>query len=198
MKDLSTNKIAGSRWTSLSFFILIIVAGIVIGSVIEKPLFGYKWTCFLYNTVFEKSFATVDIKNTFIILLFYVCISFIVGSSAIGQPFAYALLMNSGTVVGACAFSMYKLYGKKAVLPIIMTVLPKVAAISVITVLAVRAALKSSAALLCVYRCGDVRDGRELDFRLYCIRFIVLVFLSLIFSAAVGAFDFLYLKMCRL
>ena len=79
-----------------------------------------------------------------------------------------------------------------------MTVLPKAAVIFVISALAVRSALKSSAALFCAYRDGDIRDSRELDLMLYCIRFIVLILLALVFSAAVGVFDFLYLKLFRL
>ena len=198
MKNMGTN--AGTRciWTSLPFFISIIITGIVIGSVAEKPLFEFDWARFGYNVPFENVFAAADIKNTFIISALYVCIAFIAGFSAIGQPLAYFLLLNSGTAAGSCIFTMYKLCGKSAVLPLILTVLPKAAVIFVITALAVRSALKNSVALFCAYRDGDIRDSRELDLRLYCIRFIVLILLALVFSAAVGVFDFLYLKLFRL
>ena len=195
MKYISTNSEKRSKWTSLSFFILIIIAGIIIGSVMQKPLFECRFTHFM--TV-ESCSAAADIKNTFFISLFYISGAFIVGSSAIGQPLAYSLLLNCGTAVGSCTFLIYKLYGKSAVIPVTMTVLPKAAAISAVTVLAVRAALRSSAALFCAYRDGDVRDSRELDIKLYCTRSVVLILLSLFFSAAAGAFDFLYLRMCRL
>ena len=198
MKNMGTNAETHCIWTSLPFFISVIITGIVIGSVAEKPLFEFEWARFGYTVYSERFFAAADIKNTFIISVLCVCIAFIAGFSAIGQPLAYFLLLNGGTAVGSCIFTMYKLYGKSAVLPLIMTVLPKAAVIFVITVLAVRSALKSSAALFCVYRDSDIRDSRELDLRLYCIRFIVLMLLALVFSAAVGVFDFLYLKLFRL
>ena len=198
MKNMGTN--AGTRciWTSLPFFISIIITGIVIGSVAEKPLFEFDWAHFGYAVPSESVFPAAEIKNTFIISVLCVCVAFIAGFSVIGQPLAYFLLLNSGTAAGSCIFTMYKLYGKNTVLPLIMTVLPKAAVIFVIIVLAVRSALKSSAALFCAYRDGDIRDSRELDIRLYCIRFIVLILLALVFSAAVGVFDFLYLKLFRL
>ncbi len=198
MKNMGTNSETRCIWTSLPFFISIIITGIVIGSVAEKPLFEFDWARFGYTLPSESIFAAADIKSTFIISVLCVCIAFIAGFSAIGQPFAYFLFLNDGTAVGSCIFTMYKLYGKSAVLPLIMTVLPKAAVIFVITVLAVRSALKSSAALFCAYRDGDIRESRVLDLRLYCIRFVVLILLALVFSAAVGVFDFLYLKLFRL
>lgn len=198
MKNMGTNAETHCIWTSLPFFISIIITGIVIGSVAEKPLFELDWARFGYTVPSESFFAAADIKSTFIISVLCVCIAFIAGFSAIGQPLAYFLLLNGGTAVGSCIFTMYKLYGKSAVLPLIMTVLPKAAVIFVITVLAVRSALKSSAALFCAYRDGDIRESRVLDLRLYCIRFVVLILLTLVFSAAVGVFDFLYLKLFRL
>ena len=198
MKNMGTNSETRCIWTSLPFFISIIITGIVIGSVAEKPLFEFDWARFGYTVPSENVFAAADIKSTFIISVLCVCIAFIAGFSAVGQPLAYFLLLNGGTAVGSCIFTIYKLYGKSAVLPLIMTVLPKAAVIFVISALAVRSALKSSAALFCAYRDGDIRDSRELDLRLYCIRFIVLILLALVFSAAVGVFDFLYLKLFRL
>jgi hypothetical protein len=195
MKYISTNKEKRSKWTSLSFFILIIIAGIITGSVMHKPLLGSRLPHF--NT-FESCSAVSNIKNTFFVSVFYICSAFIVGSSVIGQPFAYALLFNCGTAVGSCTFMMYKLYGKGAVIPIILTVLPKAVSISSVTVLAVRAALRSSAALFCAYRDGDVRDSRDLDIKLYCTRYIVLILLSLFFSAAASALDLLYHRIGRL
>ena len=198
MKNMGTNAETRCIWTSLPFFISIIITGIVIGSVAEKPLFELNWASFGYTVPSESFFAAADVKNTFIISFLYICSAFILGFSAIGQLFAYFLLLNIGTAVGSCIFSMYKLCGKSAVLPIIMTVLPKAAVIFVITVLAVRSALKSSSALFCAYRDCDISDCRELDLRLYCIRFIVLVLISLVFSAVVGILDLLYLKFLRL
>ena len=195
MKYISTNPEKCSKWTSKTFFIFIIIAGIIIGSIIHKPFFE----CICPHFFSVKGNSVVhDITNTFLISLFYVFSAFIVGSSALGQPLAFLLLFYGGYTFGFCTFLMYNLYGKAAVIPIIMTFVPKAAVISVIMILALRTAFKSSATLFAVYCDGDVRDSRELNLKLYCIRFIVLILVSFIFSVAVGTFDYLYLRMCKL
>lgn len=195
MKYIGTNLDKCSKWTSKLFLILIIIAGIIIGSFMQKPLIECKWTHFISvesNSVFS------DIKNTFFIMLFYIFCAFIVGSSALGQPLAYLVLLHVGSVIGSFAFLMYNYYGNSAFFSILITFLPKAIAISVVIVLAIVTAFRSSATLFYAYRYGDVRDGRELDIKLYCIRFIVLILLSFIFSGAVGACDYLYLRICML
>ena len=196
MKKISTYK-EYKKGTGSIVFVLIIAAGILIGSVTGQALHERKCDLPLFGSFYSGFTVFGEIRDTFIYLFLFITLAFLIGLSAIGQPFALMQLLYCGMSIGCFTASMYRLYGKSAFLPVLLVVLPKAAAVTVAAVLAVRESLRSSLGLLLYYFRGDT-ESRQLSLKLYCIKYIVLVMLSLIFSASAGAVMYVFGSVGRL
>ena len=105
--------------------------------------------------------------------------------------------MYRGIGIGASAGLMYIINGESAILPLILTFLPRATAVAFIAAVAVRESVRNSKALLafCVNRYDNGENS--ISFKLYCIKYIVLIFFSIFISAADGAIACLYSSMHR-
>ena len=186
------------KWTGSAIFILIIMAGILIGSLADTALSECRWLVPFFAS-FPLDFSIMsEVRRTFLFLFIFVTVSFAAGLFAIGQPLAMLQLIYCGISIGTCTASMYRLYGKSALLPVLIVVLPKAAAVITVAVLSVRESVRNSLSLLfCFIREGNQENAR-MSPKLYCIRYIVLIILSLTFSVAVGAFIRLFESIGRL
>lgn len=130
--------------------------------------------------------------GTFMSIGVFLLAAFAAGLSVFGAPCGLALLVLRGIGIGASVASMYLVYGKGAVLPVLVTVLPRSAAAAFIAVISVREAVRNSGALLAFCLDTETRGERQISFRLYCIRFVVLILFSIFISAADGAIVHFY------
>jgi len=130
--------------------------------------------------------------GTSLSLILFAAAVFIAGSFALGQPVGIILLLYRGFGIGAASAASYFENGIHAVPEVIVLILPKAMASVMISVLAVRELLRSSNALLSVWKDGDVKDGKHLCFRAYCFKFAVLLLLSLIITLADLAINLAY------
>lgn len=197
MKNASTNNDKYTKWTSLKAFIPVLLTGLIIGSLTNRTALNIRWLNGVFYGIGSNVTVIDEVKNTFFISLVFLTAAFLLGLFALGQPLLYLLLFGLGSIIGSCAESMYSFYGKNAVLLILMTLIPKAAVLSATVILSVRVSFRSSSSLLYAFMNGDVRDGSETYLRLYCVRYTVLMLLSLVFAAVVGIFDYLYLAICR-
>lgn len=199
MKHINTISHNAGRRTSLILFIILIILGIAAGSVYSiwntAGISPWIHQYFAPLSAGENVFALMS--HTFFSASVFSAAAFIIGLSAVGQPLGAVMLIYRGAGIGVSVASMYLLYGKAAVLPVLLLVLPKALAISAIAILSVRELMRSSGAMLSFCLNGEVRDDSRRGFRLYCIKFIVLILLSLIISAADGALSCIMANVLR-
>ena len=197
MKNVSIYNGQVEKRTSLLLFAAVMIAGIIIGSVLRNTACFRKITSSVLDSFTQNSTWLSQVKDTFVCLLLFAAGAFIVGSSIIGQPLAYGLLLYSGIYIGLITASAYQLYSKEAIFQVLTTVLPRAFSLIAVVILSVKEALRSSSYLLSFYLNGDVRENKRISLKLYLLRFLVIIILSLILSAASGVFFYLRLMAYR-
>ena len=197
MKNVSIYNGQVEKRTSLLLFAAVMIAGIIIGSVLRNTACFSKITSSVLNSFTQNTTWLSQVKDTFVCLLLFAAGAFIVGSSIIGQPLAYGLLLYSGIYIGLITASAYQLYSKEAIFQVLTTVLPRAFSLIAVVILSVKEALRSSSYLLSFYLNGDVRENKRISLKLYLLRFLVIIILSLILSAASGVFFYLRLMAYR-
>lgn len=190
MKQISTfnNKKDG---TSLLFYMIFIIIGIAIGAFIAgKGRFSA--SVWINQMLFTQSFSWRTSLHTFISLLLFLGAAYLAGLFAFGRACGLALLIYRGIGIGVSAAMMYVVYGKGAVLSVVFTFLPRAAAAAFIAAVSVRESVRNSRAILAF--CTNKYNSSEnsISFKLYCLRFIVLIIFSIFISAADGAILHLY------
>ena len=101
-----------------------------------------------------------------------------------GQPVELFILIYRGFGIGSAVTSLYTEAGSSAVMQVAVMILPKAVAFSALAALSVKEAVHFSSDIMryCIYKEGCVNES--CSFRSYCIRFIVLIALSLTISAS--------------
>lgn len=118
--------------------------------------------------------------------------AFLTGFFALGQPLGCFLMIGRGFGIGASGAVMYTLYGGKAAAGMLVFVLPKAILSIFICALGVREMLRASSYTLSGWLPDGFTEHEKTDLRLYCIKFIVLIIISLIISAADAAINFVF------
>ena len=197
MKHISTFNSTRSG-TSCFVYVIFIIIGVAAGSfiAIKHSIVGSVWIEQGFMPVTGCSVYAV-IRNTFLSLTLFVSAAFLFGLSAVGQPFGLALLVYRGIGIGASVTTVYALMGKKALLRVLVLVFPKALAVTAISVLAVRETFRSSNYLLSYIAKRNERDDNRNSIKLYGLKFIVLILLSLLISAADGGINYLYSAVSR-
>ncbi len=126
------------------------------------------------------------------ITVLFLTAAFFMGFFALGQPICCFLMAARGFGIGASGAMMYALHGGKAVAGMLFFVLPKAIFSVFICALAAREAIRASAYTLSGWTPEGFTEHGKTDFRLYCIKFIVLIIISLIISAADAAINFVF------
>ena len=195
MKQISTFNNKKDR-TNLCFYMIFIIIGIAAGAVIagKSKLSG---SILINQSLCTQYFSWKDSLNTFVSLLIFLAAAYFAGLFAFGRACGLAMLIYRGMGIGVSAAMMYVIYGKGAVIPVVLTFLPRAAAAAFIAAVAVRESVRNSRAILAF--CMNRYDSSEncIRFKLYCLRFIGLIIFSIFFSAADGAIVHLYSSMLR-
>lgn len=161
---------------------LVLVIGIAVGGFftdISPTPFLHQY----FSPLFSGDTLAEVFRNTFVSLLLFLAAAFLAGLSAFGQISGILMLFYRGFGIGISTALMYAEYGAGALPSVLVLLLPKVLLSTGISVLAVREMIRSSGMLLkYVVNDGSQEHDRKF-FRLYCLKFAVLVFLS--FAAAV-------------
>ena len=126
-------------------------------------------------------------KVTFLSSALYLAVAYLSGLFAFGQPIGYLLLIYRGFGMGVSSAVTYARLGIHALPDIMLLLLPRALAVTVLSVLAVRELIRSSGNLLCTLTTGDIRDDKRSGLKNYTLRFAVLILLSLLISLADGA-----------
>lgn len=119
--------------------------------------------------------------GTFLMSLVFLTAAFFSGLSAFGQVSAVVLTAAIGAELGASAAVIYSGRGISALPAVMVLFVPKALAISAVYLLAARESFRSSMAILRGITGGET-EGVSL--RLSIIKYVVLIIISLIISAA--------------
>ena len=190
MKQISTFNTKKDR-TSLLFYMIFIIGGIGAGAFLsgKSQLSASVW---INQQLFTRTFSMRDSLNTLVSLFLYLGAAFLTGLFAFGRPCGLALLVYRGIGIGVSAGLMYVMYGRGAVVPVIITFLPRAASAAFIAAVSIRESARNSRSILAF--CMNRYDSGEssISFKLYCLRYIVLFIFSIFISAADGAVLYLY------
>ena len=182
LKHISTINIRKHGRTSIWIYLFFVVAGVAVGS----------WAAVRYDAAELVYINQCFLPSGGTQIPALVLGDIVFGLCAVGQPFGIVLLIYRGIGIGAAAAAAYLSMGAGAFVTVIFVLMPKAAAFAFLAALAVRETVSYSATL---FRCGLRKEenyAEKYSFRLYCIRFIVVMLLSLIISFADGAVWFIY------
>lgn len=194
MKQISNITGSQNRKVCILLLSVLVAAGIITGAVYEvkdsSPL--SHWLHQYFAPVYSGSTIMQVMVNTFKSSCLFIAAAFLTGFFAFGQPLGAALLIYRGFGIGASAALMYSLEGSAALPAVAVLILPKAIAVVLISVLAVRELMKASGAVLAWWISEDSRDDNRISLKLYCLKFIVLIILSFIVSAADAALNYAF------
>ena len=189
-------KITDRNRTRTSFVTLygLVIIGIIIGSMyaVKGEHSDSVWANQYFMPLYSGDTLFAVLRNTFISAALAIFIAFWGGLSAVGQPLGAVLLIFRGFGIGVSAAMLYSLCGIKAVPSVIVLILPKAVSVIVVTVLAVRELFRSSGALFAFVIKGEQHEDSRRTFRLYCIKFSVLLLISFFIAAADAALNYFF------
>lgn len=194
MKNISNITGGQNRKACILFLSVLVAAGIIAGAVFEVKS-SSSLSCWLHQyfaPAYSGSTIMQIMANTFKSSLLFVAAAFLTGFFAFGQPLGAALLVYRGFGIGASAALMYSTEGSAALPEVAVLILPKAIAVVLISILAVRELMKASGAVLAWWISEGSRDDNRISFRLYCLKFTVLIILSFIVSAADAALNYAF------
>ncbi len=197
MKHISTFSENSRNRTSLFPYLSLIITGVVIGSFMAESSAA---ELSFFNQYFVPSdnnmSVFVHIKGTFVWSAIFTGCVFCIGLCAIGKLLGILGLLYRGAGIGMSVSYVYASCGKESLLSV-AAMLPKAVAFSVVAALSVREALRSSRNIFNYCMKGEVCNDNTLWFRSYCIKFIVLMILSLFISAADGGLNYVLDKVIQ-
>lgn len=189
----NTGYISGTEKKNSGFFLLCIIEiiGIVIGSytaVSGNMDFLRDYLC----PVLTGGTLADFFRSVFVPSLILVVSAFLSGLFAFGQPLGIALLVGKGMEIGLSVAMIYSAKGISAFPAVILFSLPKSVAVSAVMILAVREVLRSSVAILHGLISEREYSSERADLKLYCIKFIVLIVIIFVISAADSLLNYMF------
>lgn len=130
-------------------------------------------------------------SSTLIVSVLFLVAAFFSGLSAFGQPVGIALVILKGIETGLSSAFMYAGKGLSALPAVLVLNIPKAVALSVVVILAVREVLRSSSAVFGFLISGE-HSTEQVNLKLYSIKFIVLVIIVFVISAADSLMNYIF------
>ncbi len=175
------------------FFLLCLteIVGIIIGSCIavscrDNEILKQIVSPALYGTTLLEIF-----RSTLVSSLIFIIIAFFSGLSAFGQIFGIALIIAKGAEIGISVYFFYAEKGLSAIPAVMVLNVPKIIAVSVVAVLAVREVWRSSSEILHFLVSGE-RNSEHANLKLYCLKYIVLIVIIFIISIADSLMNYIF------
>lgn len=190
-----------SRRLCLLLLNMAIVAGIAAGAAAvalnrDSGMTDSLWLHQFFAPVYSGNTVLDVFKNTFVMSGIYLSLIFILGFFSLGQPLGIILLVYRGFGIGVSVAQMYILSGMESLPSVIVLLLPKALALSFIAALGVREMLKLSCELFSFLFKDELPDekmGRTV--KLYAVKFLVLLFLSLLVSIIDSALNYIFMDL---
>ncbi|MDE5584301.1 MAG: hypothetical protein K2J08_11445 [Ruminococcus sp.] len=192
MKHLNNSE---TKKRNMGFFLMYtaVAVGIIGGAVYavknsaESPLVHqYFLPSHCGNTLYQV------FKNTFLSLAVFIIVAFFMGISASGQPVGVAMLIYRGFGIGASVSAEYLGKGANALPSVAVLMLPECMTAVIISVLAVREIFRSANSLFVYLIQGSPHNNNENNFRLYCLKFSVLIAISAVISVITAILNYIF------
>lgn len=135
-------------------------------------------------------------KSTALIYIIYMIIFGLCGMFVFGQAISIFTLLFRGFSMGIAISSVYASMGLKALVPLIILVIPKLLAVSVIFILASRESVKMSNKIFSFILSKNSEDNMKSQTKLYLIKFAVLLFFILLISFGECAMNYFFIDLC--
>ena len=190
-----------SRRLCLLLLNMAIIAGIAAGAAVAAMKRGSGmtdslWLHQFFAPVYSGNTVLDVFKNTFVLSGIYLAAVFILGFFSFGQPLGIILLAYRGFGIGVSVAQMYILSGMESLPAVLAMLLPKALALSFIASLGVREMLKLSCALFSFLFKDELPDEKMVrTVKLYAVKFLVLLFLSLLVSIADSALNYIFMDL---
>lgn len=174
------------------------IAGIIIGALIavsatersDMLLHQYFSPIYSGNTVFEV------FRNTFLSSSAFLLAVFILGFTAVGQPFGVGLISFRGVGIGFSVAQMYLQRGIEAVPSVLLLIVPKAVAIVFLLSLAVREMLKLSCCQFRFMFLDYMPDSKvSRNTKLYCVKFAVIAVILILISVLDSALNYIFMDL---
>ena len=194
MKYIRTDLSSNRKDSGIILLLAAVCAGIAAGSVIRTSL-GSCSSPLLHQYFLppESGYPVTKIfGQTLLSAVVFLVLDFSAGLSVSGLAAAPLMLIWRAAGVGFSVASMYSERGIKALLPVLILVLPYSLCSAAVSVLASREAFRFSARLASFAAYGRIYDDECHQFRSYCIKFLVLLLMSVLSSAVCMAADYLF------
>lgn len=174
--------------------LILTAVGIAAGSVYQsvRSPESSAWIHQYFAPVYRETDLFEYMCRGFGISSLFLTVAFFMGFFALGQPVCCFLIAVRGFGIGASGAMMYAFHGAKAVMGMLFFVLPKAVFSVLVCVLAMKEAMKASSYTLSGWMSEGFTEHKKTDFKLYCIKFFVLIILSLIISAMDAAINFVF------
>lgn len=175
------------RRLSLGIFLILMLLGIIVGTIMVGTLNNVNWlNRLLFTNNFFKNKNELSVVNcflrSFVPVFAILTLQFFAGMFAFGQAFAVLTVIYRGAAAGISSSLIYLILGVKGSLVILLTVFPYAIVTALLIILGARESIKLSGQIA---RFSFFQaDGIALpDIRLYSLKFGILVVFGLLFSA---------------
>lgn len=177
------------RKLSLGLLLLLMSGGIIAGTIAvcsADSLDAVNKSALTQNLLKTSEIKTIFqiYLNAFVPLAAALILQYICGFSALGQPLTIAGIIYRGVSTGISASIFYLMLGIKGFLAILIMLFPFAAVSSVILILGGRESIKFSNMFMNFALNKNVEEDKRFGIKLYTVKFIVLIVLSLIAAAA--------------
>ncbi|MGN0575773.1 MAG: stage II sporulation protein M [Ruminococcus sp.] len=194
-KDLTQTE---SRRICLFMLNIAVLAGVAVGAVIAVT--GKGTSNPLLHQFFSPAYSGDTVlevfRNTFLTSAFFMAALFLLGFFAFGQPLGVAMLIYRGVGIGTAVAQMYIAAGLASLPSVLVLVLPKALVTAFTASLGARELLRlSRTVLLFLFKDEQPNEKMSRTIKLYCIKFIVLIFLLLLAALADSALNYIFMDL---
>lgn len=180
------------------FFLLmtgIMTVGIIIGSCFSTSIGDFNSNAILnqYISPLYNGDTLLEImENTIISVCCIILLIFCTGFFSVGQPLSILFLIYRGFGIGLSVASTYMTFGKKGLYITLIFIVPKVLSTSVIIMLSARESMKLSNIIYNYLFRATAKEDMGKYVRLYCIKFIVLIFFVFLTAVADSGLNYFF------
>ena len=198
MKHIKAYTPNQAKRNSLFVLTAFVTLGIFIGAFFgarDHDVLSSPWLHQYFYPPFKSGHFLNAFQDTVLSSALFIASVFILGLFAGGQPLGISLLIYRGFGIGICASLLYIRYGRGAVPVILILLIPKAIAFIYISILAVRENIRCSNFILRSLLYTESDDLKRVSFRLYCIKFLVLILISVAVSALDIALNYFLMRL---
>ena len=194
MKHLQYIPAQTGKNAGLALMSAAITSGVVIGSIpaIKQAGETSPWLHQYFSPILCGDTVFSVFGKTLLSEIIFLTAVFLLGTFAFGQAAGGIMLIYRGIGIGVSVSQMYTVGGLRSLPAVAALALPYSLAVSLVAILAVRESMRSSNRILFYFATGKSVGSERRGLKMYCIRFAVLMIISLFISAADSLLNYIF------